>query len=144
MPTAYLWLCISTHVCMCTSAQLHSLRSAENLFPFGTVLFALRQLSHWKPSVQIFSWWRTHILCISRPQWMHSTILWGEGGNVILSIVGPCITRMLIPHTHTYGSYSMVSFIISLKADLFTTAAVLGSSTIVIVSPGISLKHFWQ
>ena len=51
------------------------------------------------------------------------------------------------PHTpthtypHTYGSQSMESFFISLKADLRTTVAVMGSSPTVIVSPGISVKH---
>ena len=40
---------------MCICAWLHSLRLAENLFSFLIVPFALRQLSHWKPSVQIFS-----------------------------------------------------------------------------------------
>jgi len=78
------------HTCDCAyqpiCAWLHSLRLAENMFSFRMVLFALRQLSHWKHSVQIFSWWRTHILCISRPQWMHSTILWEKEGMLFCQL----------------------------------------------------------
>ena len=47
-------------------------------------------------------------------------------------------------HTHTYGSYSMESFNISLKADLRTMVAVLGLSPTIMVSPGISVKHRGQ
>ena len=32
-----------------------NLRFAENLFSFSMICFALRQFSHWKPSVQMFS-----------------------------------------------------------------------------------------
>ena len=39
--------------CIVSTGSLHF---AENLFSFSMICFALRQLSHWKPSVQMFSW----------------------------------------------------------------------------------------
>jgi hypothetical protein len=99
------------------------------------------------PWGQIFSIWRTHIWCNFLPQSLHSTNGSSSRWSFFISLNWSFFITLKQwqekRQCHKFKRKIYIKIIVIILDDTYVCGCV-GSSPNVTVSPGMSLKHFWQ